>query len=280
MEAATTDSKQRRETRDSVRALERGLAILRFINTAGDAKAGEIAAGLGIPRPTVYRLLNTLEELGYVVYSPTSARVRVSSLAASLGDGFASTSAICQAAGPVFSEYAPRLVWPLDLSVYDNAAMVVQETTHARSPLSIDRGMSGYRLPMLRTSAGRAYLALCQDAERELIIDHIRRLEDPDDVPFLEPETLNIMLTEVRRRALAVRNSGSYRPKTSSIAVPVMIDGTIMACVSMIWIRSAMMLAQAIDAYEEPMREIAGRIAEEAQSPRPRKQKGRPTGAV
>ena len=111
--------------RDSVRALERGLAILRFINTAGDAKAGEIATGLGIPRPTVYRLLNTLEELGYVVYSPTSAQVRVSSLAASLGDGFAGTSVVCQAAGPVFGEYAPRLVWPLDLSVYENATIVV-----------------------------------------------------------------------------------------------------------------------------------------------------------
>ena len=80
---------------EGVRALERGLAILRFVNAAGDTKPAEIAAALKIPHPTVYRLLQTLEEQGYVVYSPTSARVRVSRLAAGLGDGFARTSLVC-----------------------------------------------------------------------------------------------------------------------------------------------------------------------------------------
>ncbi len=250
---------------DGVRALERGLAILRFVNAAGDTKPAEIAAALDIPRSSVYRLLQTLEEQGYVVYSPTSARVRVSRLAAGLGDGFARTSLICQAAGPIFGEYAPQLVWPLDLSIYDNAAMVVQETTHDRSPLSIDRGMTGFRLPVLRSSAGRAYIAHCRQAERELILNHIRRLDDPDDIPFMEPEKLAIMLTQVRRRGLAVRDSGPYRPKTSSIAVPVMVDGDVLACVSMIWIRTAMTLQEAIGTYEEPMREIADRVAHEVQ---------------
>ena len=162
-------------------------------------------------------------------------------------------------AGPIFGEYAPQLVWPLDLSIYENAAMVVQETSHDRSPLSIDRGMTGYRLPVLRTSAGRAYLAHCSEAERELILNHIRRLDDPDDLSFMETEKLSIMLTEVRRRGLAVRDSGPYRPKTSSIAVPVTVDGDVLACVSMIWIRSAMTLQEAIGTYEEPMQDYPDR---------------------
>ena len=51
---------------------------------------------------------------------------------------------------------------------YDNAAMVIKETTHSWSPLSIDRGMTGYRLPVLQISAGRANLAFCPGEEREL----------------------------------------------------------------------------------------------------------------
>jgi IclR family mhp operon transcriptional activator len=39
--------------RESVRALTRGLAILRFVNAAGDPRPSEIAAGLDLPRPTV-----------------------------------------------------------------------------------------------------------------------------------------------------------------------------------------------------------------------------------
>ena len=41
---------------ENVRALIRGLAILRFVNAAGDPRPSEIAAGLSLPRPTVYRL--------------------------------------------------------------------------------------------------------------------------------------------------------------------------------------------------------------------------------
>ncbi|MGV8989498.1 MAG: hypothetical protein ACOH2H_25075 [Cypionkella sp.] len=134
-----------------------------------------------------HRLLETLEEAGYVVSSGSASLVRVTRLAESLGDGSAPTSELCQAAVPLFAEYGARLVWPLDLTVYDNAAMVIQETTHGRSPLSIDRAIIGYRLPVLRTSAGRAYLAFCSAEERALILDHLRRLGDPADQPFLAP---------------------------------------------------------------------------------------------
>jgi len=248
--------------RDAVRALTRGLNMLRHVNAVGEARPGEIARALGIPRPTVYRLIQTLEEEGYVVMSPTSNRVRVTRLAASLGDGFAVTSRICQLAGPLFGEYAPRIVWPLDISVYENAAMVIQETTHGRSALSIDRGMTGYRLPMLRTAAGRCYLGHCDARERELILDQVRRLDDPEDRPFLDDRFLGLMLAKVAERNLGVRDAGEFRPQTASIAVPVMVGGTITAVLSVIWIRSAIKLEKALTTLEAPMREIADRISE------------------
>lgn len=247
---------------EAVRALTRGLAILRHINVSGETRPGEIARALEIPRPTVYRLLETLEEAGYVVMSPTSNRVRVTRLAASLGDGYALTSELCQASGPVFSEYGAKIVWPLDLSVYNNANMVIQETTHGRSPLSIDRGMTGYKLPVLRTSAGRAYLAFCSEEERQFILDHLRRLGDPDDLPFLEPRFLSQMIEETCSRGIAIRSAGEFRKQTASIAVPVMFDGRILACVSMIWIRSAMDVKRAIAEFGNPLHQVAQRIAE------------------
>jgi IclR family mhp operon transcriptional activator len=256
-----TEAAEKMNKSEAVRALTRGLAILRYINVSGEARPGEIARALSIPRPTVYRLLETLEEAGYVVLSPSSNRVRVTRLAASLGDGYALTSELCQASGPVFSEYAGRIVWPLDLSVYDNAAMVIQETTHGRSPLSIDRGMTGYKLPILRTSAGRAYVAFCSEEEQRLILNHLRRLGDPEDQPFLEPRYLSQMIEETRARGIAIRSAGEFRNKTASIAVPVMSDGRILACVSMIWIRSAMDVRRALEEFGAPLTEVADRIA-------------------
>lgn len=245
----------------SVRSLARGLAILRHINKMGEVRPGEIAKALGLPRPTVYRLLETLEELGYVAFSATSNYVRVTRFAAALGDGYALTTEMSQAAGPIFTEYGKKLVWPLDLTVYHNAAMVIQETTHGRSPLSIDRGMTGYRLPILRTSAGRAYLAFCPDEERDLILDHLRRLDNDDDQPFLDQRWLLPMIQETRARGLAVRDSGEFRQETASLAVPIRADGSLLGCVSLIWIRSAMSTRKALDEFSEPLLEIAEKIS-------------------
>ncbi|MBW6417600.1 DNA-binding transcriptional regulator [Celeribacter sp. PS-C1] len=245
----------------SVRSLARGLSILRHVNKVGEARPGEIAKALGIPRPTVYRLLETLEELGYVAFSATSNYVRVTRFAAALGDGYALTSEITQAAGPIFGEYAKRVVWPLDLSVYNNAAMVVQETTHGRSPLSIDRGMTGFRMPVLRTSAGRAYMAFCPDEERNLILDHLRRLNVEEDQPYLEEPMLSHLLDDTRARGFAIRDSGEFRQETASIAVPILSRGVVLGCISLIWIRSAMTTRRAAEDYGAPLREIAEKIA-------------------
>ncbi len=249
---------------DSVRSLRRGLAILRYVNSVRSTNPAEIASVLDIPRSTVYRLLQTLEEDGYVRYSSSDNRVRVARLAASLGDSYVATTDVCHVAGPIFGEYGPKLVWPLDLSVYEDAAMVVEETTHPRSPLSVDRGMIGSRLPVLRTSAGRVYLAHCSERERSIIVEQIRRLGDPKDASYLTDRYLNPMLAEAARRGYAVRAESSLHPKTASVAVPVVVDRSVRATVSMIWIRSAMDLETSIATYVPALQEIAATIAEAA----------------
>jgi IclR family mhp operon transcriptional activator len=90
---------------DNVRALSRGLNILRFLNRAGAARVAEISLELKLPRSTVYRLLNTLEEEGYVVYSASNSRVRLSPLATALGDSSSMRSRLCQVAAPIIAKW-------------------------------------------------------------------------------------------------------------------------------------------------------------------------------
>ncbi|MBR0828694.1 DNA-binding transcriptional regulator [Bradyrhizobium manausense] len=245
---------------EGVRAFKRGLDVLREVNRSGGIRAGDVARQLDLPRPTVYRLLETLEELGYVARSASDDRFRVTRHALGLGDGYDPGVVICQAAAPYLAELSKTLVWPVDLSTYENAAMVVQETTHSRSPLSIDRGMIGKRLPMLRTSAGRAYLAACPPREREMIVNHLRRIDEADDRPFLDGERLTRMIAETAKRGYAVRSEGEYNPKTASIAVPIVRDEVVFGCISIIWIRSALTLDEAVTQYVAPLREAAAAI--------------------
>lgn len=266
MDLATKDQDDDHGGSGVVRALARGLAILRYVNAAGAAKPSDIGAALNIPRSTVYRLLQTLEEHKYVALSSSDNRVRVTRLAASLGDSYEVSSRLCQIVGPLFGEFGPKLVWPLVFSIYDDAAMLIEETTHGRSSLSVDRDMIGARVPMLRTSAGRAYLAHCGDEERELIIDHIRRLDNEEDRPFLVETTLRQMLARPAERGFALRVSGEFRPKTASVSVPVLSSSGVIGCISLIWVHGAMSSELAISKYLPSMQEIARRLADAAES--------------
>lgn len=246
---------------DSVRAFKRGLDVLQEVNRSGGIRAGDLARRLNLPRPTVYRLLETLEELGYVARSSSDERFRVTRRASSLGDGCDPAVLIGQTAAPAISELGKRLIWPVDLSTYENAAMIIQESTHARSPVSIDRGMLGRRLPMLRTSAGRAYLTACIPAERNIILNHLRRIDDVEDKMFLQESYIERLLEQTASQGFAVRSDGEFNAKTSSIAVPIVQGDIVMGCISIIWIRSALSLDEAISSFAAPMKEVAAYIS-------------------
>ncbi len=247
--------------KENVRSLVRGLKVLRHINSVGETKASHIARELDIPRSTVYRLLHTLEEEGYITFSGSDNRVRVALDAVSLGDNYQS-SHICQLAAPILNEYTNKNTWPIDLSLYENGHMIIQETTHQRSSLSIDRGMIGYRLPMLRSSAGRAYLAFCDENSRQIILKHIRKLDVTEDLAFLDEATLRSALKFVQKNGYATRSSKVFRSETASLAVPILKGREVVACVSTIWIDKAMTMKDAVGQYEQPLKQVAEEIAE------------------
>ncbi len=69
------------------------------------------------------------------------------------------------------------------------------------------------------------------------------------------------MIQETRARGLAVRDSGEFRQETASLAVPIRADGSLLGCVSLIWIRSAMSTRKALDEFSDPLLEIADKIS-------------------
>jgi IclR family mhp operon transcriptional activator len=245
---------------EGVRALHRGLEILRGVNASGGIRAGALASLLKVPRPTVYRLLQTLEELGYVERSASNDLFRVTRKASSLGDGYDATVLVAKHAGPILFELGKRFVWPFDLTVYENAAMVIEETTHARSPLSIDHGMTGRRLPVLRTSSGRAYISFCPPEERQAILRHIRRIDEPEDRPYLVEKTIERLIRETVKRGFGVRDGSEFNPKTMTLAVPIIRGESVLGCISVIWIRTALDLSEAESQFAEPMRDAAAAI--------------------
>jgi IclR family mhp operon transcriptional activator len=93
-----------------------------------------------------------------------------------------------------------------------------------------------------------------------MIINHLRRIDEADDRPFLEPGRLNRMIAETAQRGYAIRSEGEFNPKTASIAVPIVRDDVLFGCISIIWIRSALSLEQALANFVTPLRDAAAAI--------------------
>lgn len=244
-----------------VRALKRGLDVLREVSRSHGVRPADIAQKLGLARGTAYRIIETLEELGYVVRSATDGRFHVTQYARSLGEGFDIHASVSQAAGPELINLGARFLWPVHLATYDGCAMVIQESTQPRSPFSIARQLVGRRLPMLRTAAGHAYLAFCPDAERESILAQLRRIDDPQDRNLLRPRQLQKFLDETRQQGFGARSGERFLSKTTTLAVPINAGPTVIGCIIVVWITSALKLVDAVAQFAKPMQKAAADIA-------------------
>lgn len=242
--------------------------MLAGISGTSGIRAAELARQIGLPRPTVHRLLETLEEEGFVTRSASDNRFRVTLRASSLGAGYSGSAALSQVAGPVLTALGRKLVWPVDLVTCHAGMMVVQETTHARSPLSLDYGMIGMQLPMLRTASGRAYLAYCSREERMALLSYLRHIDDPADRPFLENQALSILIGTVLADGYATRSNiglpipGTSATKTYSIGVPILSGLVLHGCLAVIWRAEAVGFSEAIAGFLPAMREAASLIGQ------------------
>jgi IclR family mhp operon transcriptional activator len=245
----------------SVRSLERGLALLMAMNRRKLASVMELARDTQLPRPTVYRLLETLNRAGFVARANSTDRYRLARQVRALSDGFADDEWISEIAAPLMAEFTRKLVWPVALMTFDEGKMLVRETTHPASSLSIDYGMVGRRLPMLLTAAGRTYLAFAPDNERVAILDMLARSEAAEDRLAKDAARLSALFAKIRSQGHAIQDR-EINPRTGGIAVPIRFDDHILGSISVIWISSALTIEEAVQRFVEPLQSLANNIVE------------------
>ena len=215
----------------SVRALERGLELLMELNVRGRAKPAELASATGIDRTTVYRMLATLADRGLVARSPSEDKYYLLREIRRLSDGFIETDEVLHIAARELGSMLPQVQWPSDFATFDRGAMVIQETTHRFSTLSVHRGMVGRRRPLFTSAMGRAYLAGATSQEREMVLDLAEAsLQRP------VPRNFEALLEDFSKRGYAWSIAGS-EPHISAIAVPIRGLGRILGSVNIVFFR-------------------------------------------
>jgi IclR family mhp operon transcriptional activator len=246
----------------NVRALERGLDVLLAVNQKHAAKIREITELTGIPRPTVYRLLETLQTQGYIDQSLTDDCWRATLKAKSLSSGFRDENWVAQHAVPHMISLGKKVLWPVDLVTFQNFEMVVRESTHSISPFSIDHGVVGQSLPLLETSGGRCYLAFCSDSERALILDGLGKLKRQKAGYLQSAPNLEFILDQTRALGMGFRREG-FREHTMSLSAPIWAEDRVIACLTLVWIASAMPFEKALVEHSSDLLDTASRVSRE-----------------
>ena len=246
----------------AVRSLQRGIEVLQAVNRHNGLRAAEVAKIVAIPRPTVYRLLETLEASGLVVRGPSEDTWRPTMHTKSLSSGFRDEDWVAQIAVPQMMKLTRKILWPLDLVTFRDYRMAIRESTHNISPFSIDHGMVGRELPVLDTAGGRAHLAFVSDQEREHILTGLRSRSPDRSFEYLQDGPLEYILDRIRELGVGYRILG-FNDKTMSLSAPIMSAGRPISCLTMIWIASAMKFEEAIERHRDVLVATAGEISGE-----------------
>ncbi len=165
------------DDRHFVTALARGLDVLSAFRR-GDAylSNAEIAARCGLPRSTVSRLTYTLTRLGYLHHVDEVGRYRLGGQMLALGSVALGGLTVREIARPAMRDIADLSRASVALGVRDRLSMRYVECLRGSAAIALNMDV-GSRLSMARSSMGRAYIAALTPAEREPLLDELRRLD-------------------------------------------------------------------------------------------------------
>lgn len=245
----------------------RGLEVLRVLNSLGEASIVDIQRRTALHRPTVVRMLETLEAAGYVTRRTGSARYMPTGRVLQLSRGYLVHERVNQIAEPVLAQVREQLGWPSAIAIPDGAAMVVVCTSRTFDSLQLN-GRLGTRAPMLGSALGRAYIAHCAEPAREHSLALVRASSsDPFDRRWIDdPDALNAALETIRQNGFAMSDEAYtrsiYNDAAAGFAVPVSCKGRTMASINIVFFTSALSMNDAVTSLLPELRRAAQQIGD------------------
>lgn len=205
-------------------ALARGFDVLRCFDAKHrDLTTMDIAKTTGLPQSTVWRLCNTLVELGCLVRHPNSDRLSIG--LGLLGFGYSALPSpdLGDLATIEMKRLADEFHAGVSLCIPDKLDMLIVKRVRGNEGL-FSGGAVGTRVAMARSAAGWAYLATLSP---EALAELSEKLEQQAGDQWREVRS--IIEDEFRRykeKGFLV-NAGVYRPEINYASVPIVVEANV-----------------------------------------------------
>ncbi|WP_238364148.1 helix-turn-helix domain-containing protein [Mesobacterium pallidum] len=274
----------------SIRSLARGLEVLQLLQTSGALTLHDLHRLSGIPKPSLLRILKTLREQGVVWQRMVDDAYVPSYSLTELAGRMDRESELTEVASPVLAQLADAVKWPSVLAVPRLTHMEVIETSASRAYIdNMPLGPVGFRVNMLRSASGRAFLAWCEAPIREAILDRLRRSDNPGDRLARSADYVARALDETRAAGYGLRDpdfGGDFDEprariddKRDSLGVAIRLGQHVPGTINITWSRRAFTRERAIAVFAKPAMEAAEEIARRLARPDPVSQGETPQGA-
>jgi IclR family transcriptional regulator, pca regulon regulatory protein len=229
-DVAAEDGRPSRSYR--VEALAKGLRLLSYFTAERPAlRVKDLVDLSGIPMPTTFRLIATLEEEGYLERT-VDGRVRPGTGVLALGFAAMQGLDLVQISEPVLRELAAATGETVNLGVlYGDQVLFVARIPRSYTLVAANIRV-GSTVPAVFSSIGKTILAYLSPGEFDQLIsgESFRGIWGPRAVRTLE--ALQVQLESARRDGYLVQRDEAI-PGLSSIAAPVrQADGTVSAAIN------------------------------------------------
>lgn len=239
-----------------VESVVRALEVLECLNRYPVTGIALLHRQTGIPKPSLVRLLQTLESTGYVQQVARRGGYMLTSRVRALASGFHSEPRIVEVLAPLMDALTARAKWPVALAVPDGDAAVIRYSTVPKSPLALLHSTLDMRLSLVTRALGLAYLAACDAEEREMLIQTAARSSDPENHAARNRTRLDATLELVRRQGYALRDP-KVRPVSNTLAVAVFDEHRAVGAIGITWFSSTLSSAEAVERYLAPLSAVA-----------------------
>jgi IclR family transcriptional regulator, mhp operon transcriptional activator len=243
-----------------VQSVRRAFKLLAELNRQRVATIADLHQRTGLPKPTIVRLLETLIADGYVASDKRLGGYQVTSQVAALASGFHGSPMVIEAARPWAIDLTRRLKWPASVAILIEDAVFVRFSTIPDSPVSPFHATINMRLSLVSRALGRAYLAFCPREERDLLVEMLQNSPYPEDHPDDLAGIVRGLVRTIRARGFAERDPRVAPLSSSTVAVPIMSDGRVLATMGVTYFRSAVPRAKLLEQIVYPLKDVVHRV--------------------
>ncbi len=215
-----TNLNNKKKDRNFITSLARGLSILEAFDL-DHSRMGitDMSRNTGLPKSTVYRLVQTLCALGYIIPVREENKYALGPRVLSLGFAVLSSLELREVAQPYLMELSQEVKETVNLAVLDDWGLIYIERIKTSQIVNINLYV-GSRLELYNTAMGRILAAFQGKDWISRYLRYIEQIQGTRDYWKKDGKKLLKILEEVRKNDFAI-NSEELAPGLRSVAAPV-----------------------------------------------------------